>query len=264
MSGFCNNCGKYGHPFHNCKSPICSYGIIAYNIDSNNNLTYLMICRKNSLGFVDFIRGKYNLNNINYIQTLIDEMTIDEKKSICTYAFDALWCDLWGHDTSGFHYEHRASRNKFNFLRRGVFNKTERIELKDLCLNSSTQWLYPEWGFPKGRRNNSEGDFDCALREWEEETGYSKKTLSLLNNIIPYEEIFTGSNYKSYKHKYYVAEIYAKHIPSVVSFQISEVSDIKWVSYDECVNTIRTYNIEKINIIKHVNATLTNYKIISI
>ncbi len=26
----CNNCGKQGHSFHQCKLPITSYGIIAF------------------------------------------------------------------------------------------------------------------------------------------------------------------------------------------------------------------------------------------
>ena len=30
---FCNNCGKLGHLFHQCKNPITSIGIIIYNND---------------------------------------------------------------------------------------------------------------------------------------------------------------------------------------------------------------------------------------
>jgi len=43
---------------------------------------YLLICRKDSLGYIDFLRGKYPLYNENYIQTLVDEMTVNEKKSL--------------------------------------------------------------------------------------------------------------------------------------------------------------------------------------
>ena len=66
-------------------------------------------------------------------------------------------------------------------------------------------WGEPEWGFPKGRRNYHEKDISCALREFEEETGYKRTDLSIMQNIQPVEEIFTGSNYKSYKHKYFIA-----------------------------------------------------------
>ena len=59
---FCNNCGKLGHVFHNCKKPITSSGIICVKKDKNE-LKYLTICRKDTLGYVDFIRGKYPLYN---------------------------------------------------------------------------------------------------------------------------------------------------------------------------------------------------------
>ena len=40
---------------------------------------FLLICRKNTLGFVELIRGKYRLTNIKYIQTIIDQLTLAEK-----------------------------------------------------------------------------------------------------------------------------------------------------------------------------------------
>ena len=45
---YCNNCGKTGHTFQNCKKPIISSGIISFKI-INNIKKYLMICRKDSL-----------------------------------------------------------------------------------------------------------------------------------------------------------------------------------------------------------------------
>ena len=36
---------------------------------------------------------------------------------------------------------------------------------------------YPEWGFPKGRRNYKEKDLIVRIREFEEETGYQKEQL---------------------------------------------------------------------------------------
>jgi len=59
----CNNCLEYGHSFHQCKKPITSLGIIVFKYDKYNIPNYLLICRKDSLGYVDFMRGKYNPNN---------------------------------------------------------------------------------------------------------------------------------------------------------------------------------------------------------
>ena len=54
---FCNNCGKIGHLFHQCKVPITSIGVITFRI-INGSIEILLIRRKDSLAFVDFMRGK--------------------------------------------------------------------------------------------------------------------------------------------------------------------------------------------------------------
>ena len=41
---FCNNCGKIGHLFHQCKIPITSIGVIA--IRKNNNKTEILMIRR--------------------------------------------------------------------------------------------------------------------------------------------------------------------------------------------------------------------------
>ena len=81
---FCNNCGKHGHLFHQCKNPITSIGIIVFNNDGPKT-EYLMIRRKDSLGYVDFMRGKYPLFNKRYLLNIINEMTIIEKNKLLTF-----------------------------------------------------------------------------------------------------------------------------------------------------------------------------------
>ena len=95
---FCNNCGKQGHLFHRCKKPISSIGIIAFRKSERyeNKFEYLMICRKDSLGYVDFMRGKYPLHSEFYIQNIINEMTNKEKEDLLEYDFKTLWNNLWG------------------------------------------------------------------------------------------------------------------------------------------------------------------------
>ena len=91
-SNFCNNCGNNGHYFYQCKKPITSIGIIAINYDTyNKKHKYLMICRKDSLGYIEFIRGKYPLDDIEYIKNIINEMTIKEKNNLLTMGFKELW-----------------------------------------------------------------------------------------------------------------------------------------------------------------------------
>lgn len=83
-----------------------------------------------------------------------------------------------------------------------------------------------------------------------------------MDNILPYEEIFIGSNYKSYKHKYFV--MYMNYGDSLkMKFQENdEVSKLEWRPFKEAVESIRPYNLEKIRILENVNESLTSYRIV--
>ena len=258
---FCNNCGKNGHVFHQCKHPITSIGIIAIRINSDQKYEYLMIRRKDTLGYVDFMRGKYCLYNKSYILNIINEMTIEEKKNLLENKFSTLWTNLWGANI-GIQYrsEERVSQEKFNQLKIGVKNNYENYSLKSLILESDTKWTETEWGFPKGRRNYQEKDLIAAIREFEEETGYSKNTLDIVTNLIPVEEIFTGSNFKSYKHRYFIA--YSDYKENT-NYQKSEVSKIKWMTLDEAIKIIRPYNLERIELLEKIDKVLHKYSLIS-
>lgn len=259
---YCNNCGKQGHLYHQCKLPITSSGVIAFRINNDNNIEYLMICRKDTLGYIDFLRGKYNIHDQQYINEMIDQMTISEKQKLIEHDFDYLWNDLWGSfNITKYKNEESNSREKFNQLKTGCTIFNNMISLESIIKNSKTNWVEPEWGFPKGRRNYQEKDYACALREFEEETGYSSKLLYNVNNITPFEEIFTGSNYKSYKHKYYLAFMNYSDSNVQTTHQDSEVSKIEWRTYDDCLQLIRNYNLEKKDIIKNIHEIITTFRI---
>ena len=251
----CNNCGKQGHSFNQCKQPIISCGIVLCCKDNSNQWKYLMIRRKNSFGFIDFMRGKYQLNNLEHLQCTFDEMSNDEKQYIIADSFDELWIKMWGCSTSPYKTDELLSKKKFEALK-------TLDTLNNLVSNSQTSWDDPEWEFPKGRRNCQEKDLCCALREFEEETGIPKNSIVLVENMCPFEEIFIGSNYKSYKHKYFIA-IYPNPIEdlNLENFQRSEVSKIEFKTMDECMDCIRPYSLEKRRLIKTIHQILTQYKI---
>ena len=119
-----------------------------------------MIRRIDSLGFVDFMRGKYPLYNKLYLLNIIIEMTIVEKKRLLEKDFDTLWQDLWG-ENIGIQYrgEEKISREKLDSLKLGITSGGSEYTLKSLIEESTTSWIEPEWGYPKGRRNYQEKEY---------------------------------------------------------------------------------------------------------
>jgi 8-oxo-dGTP pyrophosphatase MutT (NUDIX family) len=263
-NNICNNCGKQGHLFHQCKLSIISYGVIVFRY-VNDKVQFLMIRRKDSFGYIDFIRGKYSINNIQHIQNIVNEMSVDEKKSILNENFENLWKMMWGETTNNqYKNEQIISCKKFDSLKNGILVKNEVINLETIVNNSNSNWLETEWEFPKGRRNFQEKDLDCAIREFEEETGISSQQLIMVENMLPFEEIFIGTNHKSYKHKYFLA--YMKNSNSdeeLHNFQKTEVSKIEWKTIDECLQAIRPYNLEKKKIITNIYKVLEEYRLYS-
>ena len=47
------------------------------------------------------------------------------------------------------------------------------------------------------------------------------------------------------------------------NFEKSEVSKMEWKTYEECIESIRPYNLEKIKLITNINNMLKTYKIFS-
>jgi 8-oxo-dGTP pyrophosphatase MutT (NUDIX family) len=260
-NNLCNNCGKQGHLFHQCKIPITSYGVILFR-SSEKGLQFLMIRRKDSFGYIDFLRGKYLLHNKEQLQNIFNEMSVTEKERIKNNTFDNLWSIMWGDTNNIYQYksEESNSQKKFELLRNGILINNEIISLDTLIENSNTIWLETEWEFPKGRRNYQEKDFDCAIREFEEETGYSRNEIKIIENLMPLEEIFIGSNHKSYKHKYYLAYM-DKTVDVLYNYQKSEVSKLEWKTIDECLESIRSYNLDKKTLIININKILQEYRL---
>jgi len=255
---FCNNCGKSGHQYHQCKMPITSIGIIAFRIHpETKEVQYLMIRRKDTLGYMDFMRGKFPLFHKKYILNMLIQMTTDEKNRLRQKYYQ------YHESTATGIVDPKKPANfqmkeKIVALMNGVYtNKILQYDLISLLTESDTIseiWHEPEWGFPKGRRNPQEKDYDCAVREFSEETGYSTAVLHNIRNIIPFEEIFIGSNYKSYRHKYYLMNIsYADSISSGKPYQKSEVSGMEWKTFAKSMESIRSYNLEKKRVLTNVH-----------
>lgn len=231
-----------------------------FNKNINNNIEYLLIRRKNSLNYVEFIRGKYDLYNLDYLIKSFNFITIDEKNMIQNYYFEYLWKDLWSDNINYNNIEFKESCEKFNLLKKGFFIKKNEINIfisiNILIKNSIYNFTEPEWGYPKGRRNMKEKNIDCAKREFEEETLIRNDNINIVN-ITPLEETYIASNGLKYKHIYYVSQIKDKNIKLKVDteniYQKIEVGDIKWFKFHDGIKILREYNIEKKNVLLNLH-----------
>jgi 8-oxo-dGTP pyrophosphatase MutT (NUDIX family) len=276
----CCNCGGIGHVYARCNHPITSYGIICYRLTYDcytNSISpeYLMVQRKDSLSYVEFMRGKYDLQNISYIIKLFNNMIEEERTKIINDDFDTLWSSLWSSSNGkNFMKEYIASKEKFEKLKAGYLirsisstdsNEVLLVNLDYIIASSHTYLTETEWGFPKGRRSFSdEDDKRCALREFREETGINLKNIRFIKDIKPFEEIFSGSNKVRYKHVYYIAK-YSQGLNNNDSdvflnpnnkHQVREIKDVKWFSYKDAQDKIRETNVERKELLKRVNSMI--------
>jgi 8-oxo-dGTP pyrophosphatase MutT (NUDIX family) len=240
------------------KQPIVSVGVIPFTINKHTReIKYLMIQRKHSVGFIDVVRGKYVLHNKMQIISLLTVMTNAEHKRLIEDDFSKLWKEMWGGP------EDVVAKEKLEHLRKGVVTNYNCYALCD-CIKEATQihqWPHNDWGFPKGRKNFNESDLNCAIREFVEETGVNDNLLSIITNIVPYEEVFTGSNFKSYKHKYYLGYIEnGEDTVNLSKFQKEEVGNMEWKTLPAALGSIRDYHVERKDILRNVDAVIRDLK----
>jgi 8-oxo-dGTP pyrophosphatase MutT (NUDIX family) len=256
----CRNCGHIGHLYRDCPHPITSYGIICYRKNPDTkDIEYLMIQRKDSLCFMEFIRGKYELKNIEYISQLLAGMTHQERQIMLSTQFEQLWNHVWYQPNIVRHTtEFNQAKTKFINLKKGFYHENKYINMHSLIQASISTSNEPEWGFPKGRRRIREEDVHCALREFSEETGLSSADVILCDDFNPYEEIFYGTNFILYRHVYYIGYMLYDG-PKSISVdttninQAREVRSIEWFTFEEVNAHIRDHNKERKDIFKEVH-----------
>ena len=279
----CTNCGNKNHDFKECNQPITSWGVILINLseinekiyhnnvnikshiyniapttfnDLNiignvmNSIKFLLVQRKHSIGFVDFIRGKYKVDNIDNINFLFQHMIPDEINNIAIKSFDELWCELWNEDITQLNpnkKDYAQAKEKFTQLKE---NKELDVNLDFYVNNVKPLYQTNEWGFPKGRKSKNETNRECAIREFLEETNISADKIKIIDNIEPIEELMTGTNGIKYKHIYYIAETYENIEISVEGND--EIGNIKFLTFNDGINIIRDYHNEKKEVLTSV------------
>lgn len=280
---YCSNCNQSSHDYKDCPEPITSWGIILVNLSmipfdiqhiktnikshifnitpttpselnvlsqAMSSIKFLLVQRKHSLGYVDFLRGKYRIDNIDGINFLFQHMNQNEINKIKSESFDDLWNNLWNNDEdklNHIHKEYITAKQKFESLK----NSSE-IELNlDFYVNNvQSLYKFNEWGFPKGRKSKFENSKDCAIREFSEETNIPKEKIRFIDMIEPIEENLIGTNGIKYRHIYYIAEIKEDYLPEINGN--NEIGDLNYFSYNDATSVIREYHVDKKEVLTSV------------
>ena len=210
----------------------------------------LMIRRKDSMSYTEFLRGKYT--DTTYLHTLLKNMTQAEQWSIRTQPFDSLWTKLWGHGVEHHGNEYPHAKECF-----------EKLDLETLLDTHSSPYSEPEWGFPKGRRIRCETDVDCAIREFGEETNIPREAFTLFKNVI-LSETFRGTNDVMYKHIYFLATVKdpakIQLDQKFTAMQRREISAIGWKSLKECDALTRPHYTDRPALLNSLRNVLTTFE----
>lgn len=247
----CNNCGMYGHISRNCNKPIRSYGVILIK-DIEKESKIVLINRKDSVCYIDIVRGRYDIDNYDKLKLLFSRITINEYNKLINYTFENIWKEMWLIST--IIYNNEFINSKYLYL-----NLCKIIDkFKDLPIYKET-----EWEIPKGKQNKNELYHVAAKRELEEETNINKEDYELIINISSINEKFIGEDDIEYENIYYIGicknDVNIKINKENID-QINEIKNIGLYSKNESLQKIRHYNISKINIINKVFTFIDKYK----
>lgn len=253
-SMYCNNCGEKGHIFRMCADPVLSCGIILLETPTipvkSDTTRLLMIRRKDSMSFAEFMRGKYDVNNVEYVARLFKNMTIKEQYLIVTEPFEVIWKSLWGDDHQSADF--KISQQKFS-----------ELNVHDLVYNNFSMYIEPEWGFPKGRRIRGESDMDCAIREFNEESNIPREAYTTLKNIR-LEETFEGLNGVRYKHIYFIGLLQKPEMVNIFQrftpMQRREISAIRWKTWEECEKEIRPHHNQRQSMMNDLKSIIETFE----
>lgn len=217
----------------------------------NDDIQFLMVQRKHSLGYMEFMRGRYSIDNINTLIHLLEQMSPNEINDISNKDFDYLWNGLWDLNNiknKNHHKEYIQSKQKFY-----------QIKLNHPNIFTETKPLYSfnEWGFPKGRREAYESDLVCAIREFEEETGLEETNYNVLEKCKFIRENLTGTNGVYYAHNYFLSII--NDNTDSKDDTNREIGQTKVLNILECLDKIRPYHKNKIRIIKHIYMVINDF-----
>lgn len=267
MVKLCMKCGSDTHTNRSCKGPVTSFGLIVYTnakpgfekgrlypfqqvpcavhdgMDGYDMKTgsiegetlVLLVERKDTVGFLSLVQGSYpdlEPYRSRKIAKYVHELTCEERQKLLSCSFSELW-KIAGSEKK----DSAKAQRRFEAL-----HIAEILKAIPCCYREA------DYIMPKGRLKYGETVKQCAVREFAEETGYSKYHVDVLD-IPPFEENFIGTDGKTYRNVFFVARLRTEASILVKlgddPMQTKEVRNLGWFDVAQCMELMRPYHIEK-------------------
>lgn len=267
---YCYNCGIVGHVFTNCLRPVMSYGGILYQLRSDKPY-YLLVQRTYTPDFKEIVRGKFDLDDEEYLKKLVSRITLQEINFIYTKRHQILYKNIQKFckikKNAQYYQKYKLAERNYNKLIHGHINsKGTYLRFNQIVEeNNPSYYLEPDWGFPKGRRSHqgAETDMECAVREIREETGIGNESYEFKADYYV-TEVYSGTNNIKYAHRYFLGKCQLGincFIDPFNKHQAGEIRKMGWFSLEQTLAMIRPYHVEKKKVLLRVHREITGERI---
>lgn len=187
----------------------------------------LMIQKRYTYQYNQFVHGHYNHKDDKQLIAIFSKMTLAEKVIICGLNFSFIWHHVW--------IGKAFNANSYMMLK----TKFEHAFLSDCghrligLLKEASQGELV-WEMPKGRPSTrGEPILQCAVREFEEETGIRPTQYRVFGDSMVYSHSDEGVKYTNTYFLAFETEPILQQIRFELQSQVDEISDIKWMSLEK-------------------------------
>lgn len=202
-----------------------SHGIILCRLQPNRAAEFLMVHRRYTYEFSEFVLGRSKIAT-KYLRHQLANMTHEELVTIATLDFDRMWFHIWCNSYQNQLYKKAKTNYTLHFLRDGGKKLTQLI--------GQTQSRGSlNWDFPRGGARSNESSLQAAVRELEEETGVPRQVYRVIPDVRRVVAYTCGDC--QYIFNYHIAIAKPKLVMhnffiKTTSGQVGEVGEVRWMN----------------------------------